>query len=123
MAEIKKAFSGFSVIDVDTTRAFYETHLACTSSTNEMGILSLDLPGGASVMAYPKPNHQPASFTILNFTTDDLPTLVDELAANGVSTERYEGFSQDERGISQNAGPLIAWVKDPSGNVLALLQA
>jgi predicted enzyme related to lactoylglutathione lyase len=74
------------------------------------------------VIVYPKPGHEPAGFTILNFPVEDIEATVDELLARGVSIERYEGFEQDERGIMRSGGPYIAWFKDPSGNVLSVLQ-
>ena len=75
------------------------------------------------MLVYPKPDYEPAVFTILNFPVDDLEGAVDELAGRGVRFERYEGFNQDERGISRDpGGPPIAWFRDPAGNILSVLQ-
>ena len=71
---------------------------------------------------YPKPNHEPATFTVLNFEVDDIDAAVDELAGKGVQFERYEGLDQDERGIARDNGPSIAWFKDPAGNIISVLQ-
>jgi catechol 2,3-dioxygenase-like lactoylglutathione lyase family enzyme len=119
-------FSGFSVTDIEVSRAFYSDVLGLEVSTNEMGILDIALPaGGAHVLAYPKDDHVPAVFTILNFAVDDIDRAVDELEAAGVALERYEGMPQDERGVMRgkaaNRGPDIAWFLDPSGNILSVL--
>ena len=116
------AFSGFSVENIEDAKVFYE-QLGCRCDINEMGILAIELPGGANAIAYPKPDHHPADFTILNLVTEDLASAIDVLTSKGCKFERYEGFEQDDRGIAQNAGPLIAWTKDPSGNVVALMQS
>jgi predicted enzyme related to lactoylglutathione lyase len=88
-----------------------------------MGLLALDISGGHDILIYPKPNHTPATFTILNFPVDDIDKAVDELARRGVDFLRYEGFEQDEKGIARgDDGPLIAWFTDPAGNVLSVLQ-
>ena len=84
--------------------------------------MSLDLAGDRSTLVYEQPDCTPASYTILNFPVDDIDRAVDELAARGVSFERYDGFEQDERGIARGPGPDIAWFKDPAGNVLSVLQ-
>jgi len=85
-------------------------------------LLTLHIAGARDVIVYPKPDHEPAGFTILNFPVEDIETTVDELVARGVSIERYDGFEQDERGIMRGGGPYIAWFKDPAGNVLSVLQ-
>ena len=87
-----------------------------------MGLLGLHIAGGTEVMVYPKENHEPATFTILNFPVDDIDAAVDELIAKGVTFERYDGFDQDEKGIARDGGPQIAWFKDPAGNILSVLQ-
>ncbi|HTZ88621.1 MAG TPA: VOC family protein [Solirubrobacteraceae bacterium] len=117
-----KAFSGFAVDDVAKAQEFYgETLGISTSEAN--GILTLELEGGARpTIVYPKPNHTPAEYTILNFPVDEIESAVDELSARGVRFERYETFDQDERGIMREGGPYIAWFKDPAGNVLSVLQ-
>jgi catechol 2,3-dioxygenase-like lactoylglutathione lyase family enzyme len=119
-----KAFSGFSVDDLAAARSFYANTLGLdvTVVDESMGLLSLDLAGGGTVMIYAKPTHQPATFTVLNFPVADVEKAVDDLAADGVSFERYDGFDQDERGISRGPGPLIAWFTDPAGNVLSVLE-
>ena len=119
-----KAFSGFSVDDPAAARSFYADTLGLdvTVVDESMGLMSLDLAGGGTVMIYAKPTHQPASYTVLNFPVADVEKAVDALAADGVSFERYDGFDQDERGISRGPGPLIAWFTDPAGNVLSVLE-
>jgi predicted enzyme related to lactoylglutathione lyase len=85
-------------------------------------MLKLHIAGGRDTLVYPKPNHEPANYTILNFPVEDIDATVDELTARGVQMLRYEGFDQDERGIFRGGGPLIAWFEDPAGNVLSVLQ-
>ena len=124
MLKDSQAFSGFSVDDLEAARGFYGDTLGLdvTVFDESMGLLSLDLATGARVMVYAKPTHQPATFTVLNFPVADVERAVDDLAARGVSFERYDGFDQDERGISRGPGPLIAWFTDPAGNVLSVLE-
>jgi catechol 2,3-dioxygenase-like lactoylglutathione lyase family enzyme len=117
-----KAFSGFAVDDVAKAQEFYSETLGIETA-EEHGILTLKLDGGARpTIVYPKPGHNPAEYTILNFPVEDIEAAVDELSARGVQIERYEGFEHDERGIMRSGGPLIAWFKDPAGNVLSVLQ-
>lgn len=118
-----KAFSGFSVSDVQAARKFYEETLGLKVSV-ENGILFLHLAGGRDVLAYPKDDHVPATFTILNFPVKDVEKTVDQLAARGVRFERYPNFDKDmdAKGIFHGGGPLIAWFKDPAGNVLSVIQ-
>ena len=119
------AFSGFSVNDTKKAQEFYSNILGIDARDTGMG-LQLTLPGGSDVFAYPKPNHVPATFTILNFKVDDIDKAVDELTQAGVKFERYEGMPQDEkgimRGLAHQMGPDIAWFKDPAGNILSILQ-
>lgn len=116
------AFSGFSVDDIEKAREFYGGTLGLEVSDLD-GHLVLHLGGGARVLAYPKDDHTPATFTILNFPVDDIDAAADGLAARGVGFERYEGAEQDEKGIYRGAeGPPIAWFTDPAGNVLSVLQ-
>ena len=115
------AFSGFSAPDIDAERAFFADTLGITIREG-MGNLMLELPGGQRVIVYPKPDHQPATFTVLNFEVADIDAAVDELAAAGVELERYEGFDQDDKGVMRENGPLIAWFKDPAGNILSIIQ-
>lgn len=116
-----KAFSGFAVDDPERAKAFYGDTLGL-EVTEEYGLLFLRLAGDKTVLIYPKPDHTPATFTILNFPVDDIEKAVDDLAARGVTFERYEGMPVDERGIMREGGPYIAWFKDPAGNVLSVLQ-
>jgi catechol 2,3-dioxygenase-like lactoylglutathione lyase family enzyme len=123
MLETSKAFSGFSVDDIPRAKEFYATTLGL-EVTEENGMLTLHLAGDRPTLVYPKPDHTPASFTILNFPVEDIEAAVDELAKRGVSFERYEGtdLETDERGIFRGGGPPIAWFKDPAGNVLSVIQ-
>ena len=117
------AFSGFAVDDLDSAREFYSDTLGVRVSDEDMGILTLHLAGDRATMVYPKPDFTPATYTILNFQVEDIDTAVDELTGRGVRFERYEGFDQDAKGIARDPhGPSIAWFKDPSGNILAVLQ-
>jgi catechol 2,3-dioxygenase-like lactoylglutathione lyase family enzyme len=121
-----KAFSGFAVDDPEAARRFYgETLGLGVEDAGEAGLLTLRLAGDRAVLIYPKPDHTPATFTILNFPVDDIEKVVDELAGRGVRFERYEGteMETDEKGIFRGGGPLIAWFKDPAGNILSVLQA
>ena len=121
MLRNSKAFSGFSVDDVPRAREFYGETLGLETE-QENGLLFLHLAGDHNVLVYPKPDHEPAGFTILNFEVDDVEKAVDELNARGVTMEQYEGFDQDEKGIMRGNGPDIAWFKDPAGNVLSVLK-
>ena len=119
-------FSGFSVDDMDKAKQFYGDVLG-VEAKDSMGGVELQMPGGAKVWVYAKPNHQAATYTMLNFVVDDIDAAVDELIKRGVLFERYEGMpgGQDEKGIMRGApgmGPNIAWFKDPAGNILAVLQ-
>jgi predicted enzyme related to lactoylglutathione lyase len=115
------AFSGFAVDDIEEARRFYGETLGLNISDGPMGVLSLELAGGAAVMIYPKPDFKPATYTMLNFQVDDVDDAVDELTSRGVEMERYDGFEQDEKGIMRDNGPTIAWFTDPAGNILAVL--
>jgi predicted enzyme related to lactoylglutathione lyase len=126
MLTTKHAFSGLSVNDVDAAREFYGTRLGLAVETNGMGILTVTLPGGATVIMYPKPDHVPATFTVLNLVVDDVDRAVDELAELGITMQKYENAPyQDERGIvrgkASGNGPDIAWFADPAGNILSVL--
>ena len=117
-----KAFSGFAVPDIEQAREFYGDTLGIEVS-EENGVLTLHLNGGERpTLIYPKPDHEPATYTILNFQVDDVDNAVDALNARGVSMERYDGFGQDDKGIMRGQGPDIAWFTDPAGNVLAVLK-
>jgi catechol 2,3-dioxygenase-like lactoylglutathione lyase family enzyme len=118
-----KAFSGFAVPDIEEARRFYGDTLGLNVELMEgPGLLALHLAGDRPTLIYPKPDFQPASYTILNFPVDDVDAAVDELTARGVQFERYDGFDQDEKGIARGNGPDIAWFKDPAGNVLSVLR-
>ncbi|MGH2572988.1 MAG: VOC family protein [Actinomycetota bacterium] len=121
MFEHTKAFSGFSVDDIPRAKQFYSETLGLRVS-EEHGMLHLHIAGDRDTLIYPKEDHTPATYTILNFPVDDIDKAVDELAARGVRFERYEGAQQDEKGIFRGEGPFIAWFKDPAGNVLSVLQ-
>jgi catechol 2,3-dioxygenase-like lactoylglutathione lyase family enzyme len=126
MLRAKAAFSGFSVDDLAKAKDFYTRTLGLEMESETMG-LTLRLPGGGQVFVYHKPDHVPATFTILNFAVDDIDAAVDELTNQGVRLERYEqGPKADEKGILRgkqaNMGPDIAWFKDPAGNILSVLQ-
>lgn len=117
-------FSSFAVDDAEKAREFYGETLGMTVTTvmEEMGLLGLEIRGG-QILVYPKPDHVPATFTVLNFPVEDVDAAVDELASRGVQFERYDGFAHDEKGIVRGGGgPAIAWFKDPAGNVLSVLQ-
>ena len=116
-----KAFSGFAADDIEAERAFYADTLGL-KVTEDNGLLTLHLAGDRPTLIYPKPDFTPATYTILNFEVDDIDRAVEELGARGVSFERYDGFGQDEKGIARDAGPPIAWFKDPAGNILAVMQ-
>jgi catechol 2,3-dioxygenase-like lactoylglutathione lyase family enzyme len=116
-----EAFSGFSVSDIDAARKFYAETLGLPVS-EAYGLLTLQLAGGRNTLVYPKADHAPASFTVLNFRVQDIDAAVDELTGRGVSFERYEGMEQDAKGINRGGGPFIAWFTDPAGNILSVLQ-
>ena len=124
MLKDSKAFSGFSVSDTQKAKQFYGATLGLEVRDGDMpGLLTLRLGSGAEVLIYPKPNHTPASFTILNFPVEDIERAVDELIQRGVRFEQYEGeIKTDKQGIFRGGGPLIAWFKDPAGNILSVLQ-
>jgi predicted enzyme related to lactoylglutathione lyase len=116
-----KAFSGFAVDDIAAAKAFYGDTLGLEVSEAN-GLLTLHLAGDRPTLIYPRPNHTPAEYTILNFPVDDIEQAVDALTGRGVEMLRYDGFEQDERGIMRSGGPYIAWFTDPAGNVLSVLQ-
>jgi catechol 2,3-dioxygenase-like lactoylglutathione lyase family enzyme len=116
-----KAFSGFAAPDIEAAREFYGDTLGI-KVTEEHGLLTLHLAGDRPTLIYPKADHEPAGYTILNFPVDDVEAAVDELSARGVEFEQYDGFDQDEKGIARGNGPDIAWFKDPAGNVLSVIK-
>jgi catechol 2,3-dioxygenase-like lactoylglutathione lyase family enzyme len=118
-----KAFSGFAVDDLRTAREFYEGTLGLdVSESNDL--LTLHLAGDRDTLVYPKADHEPATYTILNFVVDDIDEAVDELVERGIRLERYDGIEQDEKGIVRPPadGAPIAWFTDPAGNILSVLQ-
>lgn len=126
MFDTAKAFSSFAVGDIAAASKFYGETLGLKVSEDEMGILLLHLEGQQDIIIYPKPDHSPAVFTVLNFPVDNIDRAVDELTQRGVRFERYDGFEQDDKGIArpsnENEGPPIAWFTDPAGNILSVLQ-
>ena len=124
MLENTKAFSGFSVDDLDAARSFYGETLGLRVTDLDEGLLTLHLAGDRDTLVYAKPDHQPATYTILNFPVEDVEATVDALAQRGVRFERYEGTDTetDGQGVFRGGGPLIAWFKDPAGNVLSVIE-
>jgi catechol 2,3-dioxygenase-like lactoylglutathione lyase family enzyme len=118
------AFHGFAVPDIDAAKAFYAEVLG-VEVTEADGMLRLHLGGGTPTLVYPKPDHVPATYTVLNFPVADVEAAVDELTSKGVRFERYEGtpVETDEKGVFRGGGPLIAWFTDPAGNVLSVIAA
>jgi len=124
-----KAFSGFSVDDLQKARAFYQDTLGLEVTEEQptddpgMKLLTLHIDGGNNIMIYPKPNHTPATFTILNFPVPDIEKAVAELNRRGVRFLQYEGDIQtNEKGIASGGGIKIAWFEDPAGNILSVLE-
>jgi len=119
-----KAFSSFSVDDLPKAKSFYQEILGVKVVDNPMGLIELHIEGGNRILVYPKPNHTPASFTVLNFPVTNIEKAVEELTRKGVLFEQYTGKIQtDENGISRgNGGPDIAWFKDPAGNILSVIE-
>ena len=124
MLTASKAFSSFSVDDIEKAKKFYGKTLGLELSAGPEGTLVLTLDRGTKALMYPKPNHQPATFTVLNFPVDSLEKAVDELNQRGVRFEIYNepNLKTDARGISRGNGPAIAWFKDPAGNILSVLE-
>ena len=121
MFENTRAFSGFAVDDLEAAKKFYGEVLGLKTS-EQYGLLTLHLAGGRDTLVYPKPDHAPATYTILNFAVDDIDAAADELISRGVELVKYDGLGQDDKGINRVGGPYIAWFKDPAGNILAVLQ-
>ena len=123
MLRDSNAFSGFSANDIPKAKEFYGRTLGLKVSESN-GLLTLHLAGGNNVLIYPKPNHTPATFTVLNFLVDDVDQAVDELTKRGVRFEIYDlpDIKTDKKGIMRGNGPTIAWFKDPSGNILSVIE-
>ena len=124
MVQLTKAFSGYSVDDLERAKKFYNETLGIKVVDDPMALIELQFEGGNNVILYPKPNHTPATFTVLNFPVNDIDETVDELTSKGVLFEQYEGDIQtDEKGICRGDERLhIAWFKDPAGNILSVLE-
>ncbi|HEX6688522.1 MAG TPA: VOC family protein [Solirubrobacterales bacterium] len=118
-----KATSGFAVPDTDEAKRFYGETLGLNVAvlSEENGVMALKLNGG-DVFVYRKPDFVPATYTILNFEVDDIDAAVEELSSRGIGFKRYDGFDQDEKAIARGPGPMVAWFKDPAGNILSVLQ-
>ncbi|MBI5309516.1 MAG: VOC family protein [Actinobacteria bacterium] len=116
-------FSSFAVNDIEAARSFYGETLGMQVSLMSMGILEMKMDSETPVIVYPKPDHEPATYTVLNFPVDDIEQTVDELTAKGVQFEHYDGeIKTDAKGIARGGGgPEIAWFKDPAGNILSVL--
>jgi catechol 2,3-dioxygenase-like lactoylglutathione lyase family enzyme len=119
MIDGTRAFSGFSVDDIPAAKAFYSDVLGLTV-TEQNGMLNLEIGGNKHVLVYPKSNHEPATYTVLNFPVGDIETAVDQLRADGVQFQMYPNV--DDKGIFRGGGPLIAWFTDPAGNILSVLE-
>lgn len=125
MLQQSKAFSSYSVNDLAKAKRFYGDILGLTIVDNPMGIIELHWENGNKIILYPKPDHLPATFTVLNFPVNDLEATVDTLMEKGITFEQYEGeIKTDKKGIfrSEGNGPNIAWFKDPSGNILSVIE-
>jgi catechol 2,3-dioxygenase-like lactoylglutathione lyase family enzyme len=116
-----KAYSGLAVRNLDAARTFYRDTLGLRTS-DEYDLMWLHLAGARDTLVYEQPDATPASFTILNFEVDDIDATVDALVERGVRFDRHAGLAQDDRGVFREEGPYIAWFKDPSGNVLSVLE-
>ena len=116
-----KAFSGFAVDDLEKAKAFYEGTLGLRTS-EEHGLMTLHLAGDRPTLVYPKPDHEPATYTVLNFPVEDIDAAVEALMERGVAFEIYEDSGQDDKGIMRQYGPPIAWFRDPAGNILSVIQ-
>lgn len=122
MLKTTETFSGFAVKDPKQAKAFYTEILGLNVEEQDGGLLFLHLAGGTDVLVYPKPDHTPATFTVLNFKVPDIDEAVDELTRRGVTFERYPGMKADAKGVFREAGPDIAWFTDPSGNIFSVIQ-
>ncbi|SMD17224.1 VOC family protein [Pedobacter nyackensis] len=124
MLQNSKAFSSFSVDDIEKAREFYQLTLGMEVKDSDMGILELRIAGSTPVMIYPKVDHQAATFTVLNFPVDSVENAVGALGVKGVQFEHYtdKDFKTDEKGIFRGEGLVIAWFKDPAGNILSILE-
>ena len=125
MLENSKAFSGFSVNDISKAKQFYSGILGLDVTDNPMGLIELNIAGGNPILIYPKPDHVPATFTVLNFPVNNIDKAADELIEKGIKFEQYDApIKTDEKGVcrSDGKGPNIAWFKDPAGNILSIVE-
>jgi len=125
MLQNSKAFSSFAVNDIQKAKDFYGKTLGLTVKDNPMGVLEIQISGSSNLLVYPKPNHEPATFTVLNFPLDNIEDAVNTLIEKGVAFEQYDEqyLKTDAKGISRdNGGPSIAWFKDPAGNILSVIE-
>lgn len=125
MLRNSKAFSGFSVNDISKAKQFYSDTLGLDVRDNPMGFIELNITGGSRILIYPKPDHVPATFTVLNFPVDNIDNAADELIEKGIKFEQYDApIKTDEKGVcrSDGKGPNIAWFKDPAGNILSIVE-
>lgn len=126
MFDTTRAFGSFAVPDTEVARAFYRDTLGLdvkdVPGMEDSGLIEIDLGNDQGILVYPKPDHRPAVFTVLNLAVDDIEAAVDGLAERGIGTIRYEGFGQDEKGIAREGKPFVAWFTDPAGNVIGVLQ-
>lgn len=118
----RQPFSGFAVDDIDAARAFYRDTLGLTVEDGDMGLLRLRLSDDVEILIYPREQHKPAPYTILNFPVADIEVAVDTLLSKGVVFQHYPDMGTDQKGIFRHGGPLIAWFTDPAGNVLSVLE-
>ena len=123
MFKDSRAFSSFAVDDLEAARPFYGATLGLDlHDSRQSGFLEIHLPGGRGVLVYPKPDHVPATFTVLDFGCSDVAAAVDALTAAGVRMKRHPELEADEKGISRSMGPAIAWFRDPAGNILSVVE-
>ncbi|MBP1652677.1 MAG: hypothetical protein H6Q26_2834 [Bacteroidetes bacterium] len=119
-----KAFSGFSVNDIQKAKTFYQDKLGMEVTDGPMGVMELHINNDSKVLVYPKPTHTPASYTVLNFPVDNIDQAVDELSSKGIRFIKYGGeLNTDDKGIFRGGGPLIAWFEDPAGNILSVIES
>ena len=126
MFDSTRAFGSFAVPDAETARVFYRDTLGLNvkgvPGMEDAGLLEIDLGSDQGILIYPKPDHRPAVFTVLNLAVDDIDAAVDHLTDRGVSMLHYDGFGQDEKGIAREGKPFVAWFTDPAGNVIGVMQ-
>jgi len=125
MLQNSKAFSSFAVNDIQKAKDFYGKTLGLTGKDNPMGVLEIQISGSSNLLVYPKPNHEPATFTVLNFPVYNIEDAVNTLIEKGIAFEQYDEqyLKTDAKGISRNnGGPSIAWFKDPAGNILSVIE-